>query len=736
MLVCPHCQFENPNTNNFCQNCGTSLTHKNCPQCGARVPLGELHCHECKALTGQIWRAIVLRESGVEVEDLPSPGTNLHEVPAATVREPLPQLDDSPIELPEVLETQPSAIEAETVEEETPLEGATESLDTESPEDGEAVAIAPEGETKRVEEEEAEQEIAPEPPSDGEDEAIAANRSEGEPQAPQAPEIGTSETEIGAYLDAQQRYRLLEPMPLSEQVKTEIEVKVLDCQPLQQSPLIALNAQPLEQFGRESFERSLNLGNPGWTLAIPELAKAHLALHSEFYPLLSGIHDAWQQEDRAVLLLEDRSHLPQAIDRPQRGAEDPLPILHWLQEMSQLWAALEPWNCCQTLLERSNLRLDEEDELLCLQRLYADDPLDPPTLTELGRVWQTVFIGDRQPPQDESGARTWEALTEAIDRLEAGEIETIAELQKTLDEIGDRRPAFSYTLSESEVDFDHDDDADVTMVMPMRLVSLEAAGATDIGRQRTHNEDDFGLETQHSRMQSSRSRSVGYRGTYILCDGMGGHAGGEIASALAVETLQDYFKRHWRLSLPNPTTIRDGVLTANQAIYQRNQLEDRDGSARMGTTLVMVLVQEAQVAIAHVGDSRLYRFTHDEGLEQLTLDHEVGQREIQRGIDPETAYSRPDAYQLTQALGPRNEDFVRPDVAFLDLSEDTLFILASDGLTDNDLLETHTETHVAPLLDRDANLDRGVRSLIDLANTYNGHDNITAIVVRALVESD
>ncbi|QIZ70274.1 serine/threonine phosphatase [Oxynema aestuarii] len=726
MLVCPHCQFENPNTNNFCQNCGNSLTHKNCPQCGARVPLGELHCHECKALTGQIWRAIVLRESGVEVEDLASPGTNLEE-DAATVSEPMPQLDESPIELPDVLETQPPAIEAETVEEETPLEGATESLDAEIPEEGAAVELAPEEETERVEGEEAEEEA---------EEAIAPNRSEEEPQASRTPEIVTSETEIGAYLDAQRRYRLLEPMPLSEQVKSEIEVKVLDCQPLQQSPLIALNAQPLEQFGRESFERSLNLGNPGWTLAIPELAKAHLALHSEFYPLLSGIHDAWQQDDRAVLLLEDRSHLPQAIDRPQKDTEDPLQILHWLQEMSQLWAALEPWNCCQTLLERSNLRVDAEDELLCLQRLYADDPLDPPTLPELGRVWQTVFIGDRQPPQEESGARIWEALTEAIDRLEAGEIETIAELQITLDAIGDRRPAFSYPFSESEVDFDNDDDADVTMVMPMRLVSLEAAGATDIGRQRTHNEDDFGLETQHSRKQSSRSRSVGYRGTYILCDGMGGHAGGEIASALAVETLQDYFKRHWRLSLPNATTIRDGVLTANQAIYQRNQLEDRDGSARMGTTLVMVLVQEAQAAIAHVGDSRLYRFTHDEGLEQLTLDHEVGQREIQRGIDPETAYSRPDAYQLTQALGPRNEDFVRPDVAFLDLSEDTLFILASDGLTDNDLLETHTETHVAPLLDRDANLDRGVRSLIDLANTYNGHDNITAIVVRALVESD
>ena len=79
----------------------------------------------------------------------------------------------------------------------------------------------------------------------------------------------------------------------------------------------------------------------------------------------------------------------------------------------------------------------------------------------------------------------------------------------------------------------------------------------------------------------------------------------------------------------------------------------RSGSGRMGTTLVMAVVVNHQVVVAHVGDSRLYRLTRQKGLQQITVDHEVGQREIQRGIDPDIAYSRPDAYQLTQALGPR-----------------------------------------------------------------------------------
>jgi protein phosphatase len=120
----------------------------------------------------------------------------------------------------------------------------------------------------------------------------------------------------------------------------------------------------------------------------------------------------------------------------------------------------------------------------------------------------------------------------------------------------------------------------------------------------------------------------------------------------------------------------------------------------------------------------------------VTLDHEVGQREMLRGIEPEIAYGRPDAYQLTQALGPRDENFLNPDVQFLQLSEDTLFILTSDGLSDHDVLEQHWQTHLEPLLNSETGLEQGVSNLIDLGNQYNGHDNITAIVILAKVYSN
>jgi protein phosphatase len=287
-----------------------------------------------------------------------------------------------------------------------------------------------------------------------------------------------------------------------------------------------------------------------------------------------------------------------------------------------------------------------------------------------------------------------------------------------------------------------------TIVLPMQLSSLEESARTDVGQQREHNEDFFSLSTQITKAERPTGRVVQGRGMYILCDGMGGHAGGEVASQLAVETLQSFFQEYWATQesaqsgpgwnplsnqLPPSAIIRKGIHLANQAIYDRNQDDARMGNGRMGTTLILVILCGTSVAVAHVGDSRVYRYTRKRGLEQITIDHEVGQREIQRGVDPEIAYSRMDAYQLTQALGPRDESYVEPDVQFIELAEDTLLLLASDGLTDNDLLETHWQTHLDPMMSSQMSLDQGVRQLVDLANEVNGHDNITAIAVRAKV---
>lgn len=548
-----------------------------------------------------------------------------------------------------------------------------------------------------------------------------------------------------AYLDQEQRYKLLEPLPpLTEiTVTQEVQVKVLDCKPFQLSPIEA-NADSV------------------MTMEIPAIAKTYLALQAQFYEVLPPIHDAWQQDNIIVLLIADRSHWPELIQLWLDPKTTQLHILHWLYEMTQLWEALESPHCRQSLLKLSNLRVDE-DGVLGLQRLYPEVETDQPlTLQNLGQVWQLLF--------QKSQRTQFGSLVELLADLHKGNVQTIHELRSLLEVIATEiqatvpstpdpqskqeavqpaaitevaaSPQQSVTptvlqLDEAQDGLTKSDDMP-TLVLPMHLISLEDAGLTDVGRQRDHNEDFFGIETTINKLEFPNERVIQARGVYILCDGMGGHAGGEVASNLAVKTLQQYFQTHWQYNLVLPTAdaIRDAVLLANQAIYDLNQQDARSGVGRMGTTLVMVLVQNAQVAVAHVGDSRLYRLSSKQGLEQITVDHEVGQREILRGIEPEIAYGRPDAYQLTQALGPRDENFINPDVQFLELDEDTLLILTSDGLSDNDLIEEHWQTHLEPLLSSETSLESGVSNLIDLANHYNGHDNITAVVIRAKVHSN
>ena len=455
------------------------------------------------------------------------------------------------------------------------------------------------------------------------------------------------------------------------------------------------------------------------------------------------------------MLLEDRIGWQMLIDLWGSEQLSTLQILYWLDEMAKLWEALEPWHCRQSLLETTNLRVDE-DQVLGLVRLYPETKDQQLTLQDLGRTWQLLFNQSQRTQFTALGAVFRQMCTNEIGTIKdlRSELEAIAHEQQSLftsspqsQDLGgkvttvddrnipleDPGSAVLRKSSSNEANPTPEGDDLPTVILPMQLLSLDDVGCTDIGHQREHNEDYFSILTQLKKQENPMGRVVQARGLYILCDGMGGHAAGEVASAMAVETLKRYFQEHWQDQLPTEESVREGVRVANQAIYEVNQKNARSGSGRMGTTLAMVLIENTNAIIAHVGDSRLYRLTRKRGLEQITVDHEVGQREIKRGVEPAIAYSRPDALQLTQALGPRSDQFINPDVQFLELNEDTLFVLCSDGLSDNDLIETHWQTHLAPLLSSRANLDQGILQLIELANEHNGHDNITAILIRVKV---
>jgi protein phosphatase len=751
MLVCPQCQFENPNTNKFCQRCGTSLTHKTCQECGTQVPLNAETCNNCAAFTGTVWWAIIAKDPDLQSAAVDSQEVSLEASKQSVTMTPLAEESKeqlSSVAQSELPQSDTSELSSALASDSSLLPKKEDKLDTDS-----LVESSPIPDEEPTNDDTFRQlPLSPLPSnlSEDGDENISGSESKDEE---------SSVTPSVFYLDPQKRYRLLEPENLEKALANVdsshgTSIRVLDSQPFQKSPLEALmeqqsDPQKLESLmRRDGSDRFSTIPSDSWKIfGIPAIAQPYIALHEVYYPTVPEVHDAWQQNGKAVVLLEDRSEWQLLSDLWGNEQLSTLQILYWLDEMAKLWEALEPWHCRQSLLEVTNLRVDE-DQALGLVRLYPEAKEQQLTLQDLGQMWQMLF--------DQSQRTQFTTLGSVFRQMCTNEIDTVQKLRSQLEMIAHEQQSLTTAMTQYDDSTEPAEDAAATVAMksamhessslndsddlptvilPMQLLSLDDAGCTDIGHQREHNEDSFGIQTQINKQETPMGRSVQARGLYVLCDGMGGHAAGEVASAMAVETLKRFFQDNWHDEgqLPTEDTIREAIRLTNQAIYDVNQKNARSGSGRMGTTLAMILIQNTDAVIAHVGDSRIYRLTRKRGLEQVTVDHEVGQREINRGVEPAIAYSRPDAYQLTQAIGPRGEQFINPDLQFMELNEDTLFVICSDGLSDNDLIETHWQTYLAPLLSSRANLDQGILQLIELANEHNGHDNITAILVRVKV---
>ena len=236
-------------------------------------------------------------------------------------------------------------------------------------------------------------------------------------------------------------------------------------------------------------------------------------------------------------------------------------------------------------------------------------------------------------------------------------------------------------------------------------VHLNAAAITDRGRKRPSNEDAFAYSLED--------------GVFVVCDGMGGAAAGEVASSIAVkETLRALCSR----SSPFPDLAEAAVNTANQAVFARAQ-SDVELSG-MGTTMVALVVRGAEAWVINVGDSRSYR-VRDGILEQLTLDHSLVEEQVRQGrMTPSDALRSPYRNVITRALGTQSS--VIGDCFQLETAAGDIFLLCSDGLT----REVPDEEIQAILIAGDSLEERASR-LIAAANKNGGNDNITCILVQA-----
>jgi len=727
MLVCPQCQFENPDTHRFCQKCGGSLTEQECPICSTAVAFDAEYCLHCGTATGIFWKALLIpvqQNNALQNGFLPQGRQERMTVPNGCV----------------------STAAANT----TICVLSRKYLDTQQ----RYLILAPLPDVDAIEGMGAEVRVLDCQPLQSSPLRVVEHWHPNQSTQEISPAL-TVPAIAQPYLELQERYPAL-PLPQVHDAWEQEDLQIVLLKDRSYLPTL------LESWRDEQV---LPIQLLHW---LHEMIEFWAVLQSENCCQSLLVLDNLRVDEDSLLCLQrlyaDRpEQSPQLRDlgklwqtlfqqsqRTQRGdlaqlySDLEFGVVYSLEQLrsriEEIAATLQPKFSLTTLPSNLSEPLNPLNPFMIDDAILDDTELfsgNPPNAGS--NAAGSNAAGSNAAGSNAAGSNTIEpqdtptpAIATPLNELEVSGAVNFPESDNFLeppDSANDQKEHPSTVPAEETAEADDSP----TVVLPMRLASLEEAGLTDIGRQRDHNEDCFSIQTEVKKVESFKGRSLQAKGLYILCDGMGGHAGGEVASALAVETLQKYFAEHWQEKLPSHESIRQAIHEANQAIYDLNQQNSRSGSGRMGTTLVLLLLQDTEAAIAHVGDSRLYRFSRRRGLETVTVDHEVGQREIQRGVEPTIAYARPDAYQLTQALGPRDETFVSPDIRFLEINEDMLLLLCSDGLTDNNLLEIYWQSHVEPLLSSKNNLEQGVHQLIELANQHNGHDNITAIAIRAKV---
>ena len=241
--------------------------------------------------------------------------------------------------------------------------------------------------------------------------------------------------------------------------------------------------------------------------------------------------------------------------------------------------------------------------------------------------------------------------------------------------------------------------------MATAVVHYAAAAVTDRGRKRPSNEDAFGFSVEH--------------GVYIVCDGMGGAAAGEVASSLAVDEALGMLCSRTEVM---PLAAEQAIFAANQAIFARSQHNYKLNG--MGTTLVGLVMEERHVWVINVGDSRCYRL-RGVSLEQLTLDHSLVEEQVRLGrMTASEAVRSPLRNVITRALGTQSA--VTPDIFEKEAEAGDLYLLCSDGLT-----RELSDERIEALLSGDFALDELCARLVSAANKAGGHDNITCLLVRA-----
>ena len=248
-------------------------------------------------------------------------------------------------------------------------------------------------------------------------------------------------------------------------------------------------------------------------------------------------------------------------------------------------------------------------------------------------------------------------------------------------------------------------------------LQLEVAGRSDVGCVRGNNEDNFGYDTRH--------------GVFVVCDGMGGQAAGEVASKIGVDTVLKYFRDeagretseapvNLDASAARGKAMHTAITRANRAIHEASSA--KPGRAGMGSTIAALLVEHDFFTVGHVGDTRLY-LVREGKIQQLTNDHSLVAEHVRRGLLTKEQADRSEVQNvLLQALGSEDVD---PDIGDFAAAHEDILLICTDGLT------RHVpEDNLKSILIAAANPKVACDALIEQARLKGGEDNITCLVIR------
>lgn len=252
-------------------------------------------------------------------------------------------------------------------------------------------------------------------------------------------------------------------------------------------------------------------------------------------------------------------------------------------------------------------------------------------------------------------------------------------------------------------------------------MKIRYAAKTDVGMKRNHNEDYFSLIEDEQ--------------LFIVADGMGGHASGEVASKLAAETVGEFYQRTkdedatWPYKMDRSLSYIEnrlvcGIKLANYKIYEAAARDIRYKG--MGTTIVTSLICGDKIYVAHVGDSRCYRVRHGT-IQQITRDHSLLEdyKEAKPDMTEEEQRNFPHKNVITRALGMR--DTVQVDIKPHQIMDGDVYLMCSDGLSG--MVDDPT---ILRIVANGKSLERVVAELVDSANRAGGTDNITTLVLQCV----